>query len=358
MKPAVWLILLSTASLSGCASNPFSASAPMHVPEALYQPAFYSVGNGLSPAPSGKGVSRRNVHLSQLMAEASLPVAPARKTVSARDRKKALVFYGSGLNAAYSGRYSGALYLLRQSYKFNPNSAKTLSALAQVSMKLGDTAGADRYLKSALHLNPLDPKLQLQAAALDLSHGRGKAALQRLLIARKSPQLKADSPLLPRIDFLLGAALQSRGYYGAAAEAYQQTALLLKQPSVTYQFNSHDHRLMRSRGLIHFLIGRNSLLAGRYPTAAACFATARRLSTLRSNRRTSVSVGCRPKKSAVIAESACGGSRWAASARVTHLIASSRRPVQTASTINFCTVEIFAGCSLQSRASVRRAVRV
>jgi tetratricopeptide (TPR) repeat protein len=276
MKPAVWLMLLSAASLSGCASNPFSASAPMHVPEALYQPAFYSVGNGLSPAPSEKGVLRRNVRLSQLMAEASLPVAPAHKTVSARDRKKALVFYGSGLNAAYSGRYSGALYLLRQSYKFNPNSAKTLSALAQVSMKLGDTAGAERYLKSALHLNPLDSKLQLQAAALDLSHGREKAALQRLLIARKSPQLKADSPLLPRIDFLLGAALQSRGYYGAAAEAYQQTALLLKQPSVTYQFNSHDHRLMRSRGLIHFLIGRNSLLAGRYRTAAACFAAARR----------------------------------------------------------------------------------
>ena len=276
MKPAVWLMLLSTASLSGCASNPFSASAPMHVPEALYQPAFYSVGKGLSPTPVGKGVSRRNVHLSQLMANTSLPVAPARKTVAPVDQKKALVFYGSGLNAAYRGRYSGALYLLLQSYKFNSNSAKTLSALAQVSLKLGDTAGADRYMKSALHLNPLDPKLELQAAALDISHGRRKASLQHLLIARKSPQLKADSPLLPRIDFLLGTSLQARGYYRAAAEAYQQTALLLEQPSVTYQFNLQDHRLMRSRGLIHFLIGRNSLLAGRYRTAAACFAAARR----------------------------------------------------------------------------------
>ncbi|MGC8560483.1 MAG: tetratricopeptide repeat protein [Phycisphaerae bacterium] len=276
MKPAVWLMLLSTASLSGCASNPFSASAPMHVPEELYQPAFYSVGKGLSPAHSGEDVSRRNVRLSRLMAEVSLPVVPARKTVSPVDQKKALVFYGSGLNAAYQGRYSGALYLLLQSDKFNPNSAKTFSALAQVSLKLGDTAGADRYMKSALHLNPLNPKLQLQAAALDISHGRRKASLRHLLIARKSPQLKADSPLLPRIDFLLGAALQSRGYYGAAAEAYQQTASLLKQPSVTYQFNVQDHRLMRSRGLIHFLIGRNSLLAGHYRTAAACFDVARR----------------------------------------------------------------------------------
>lgn len=276
MKVRHWFVLISAMPLAGCATRSMPISAPMHVPEALYQPVFYTVGNGLSPGPLSTRRQRSQIPLDRMLARAQPPKMAARKPVSRRHRKKALTYYGLALNAIYRGRYAGARFLLEQSVRLDPGATRTLSALAQVASKLGDRAGAAKYLKSALALAPENPRLELQAAALDLSRHQPGKALQRLLIARTSPQLKADSPLLPRIYFLLGVALQSRGYYTAAAEAYQQVLSQLRQSPVTYQFNARDRRLKRSRGLIHFLIGRNSLLAGRYRLAAMNFVAARK----------------------------------------------------------------------------------
>ncbi len=272
MKRSAWFLLMTVASISGCAANQFHPSAPMHVPTAFYKPIFYSVGQGLNAPTLAHGDARRHVRLMQILAAVKMPIVPSTGKAHGKQREKALSLYGLGLNAMYRGQYAGARYLLSQSRKLDPHGIKILMALGQVSSRMGDTADADRYFSLALRLDPQNPLLQVHAA--QFARGDNAAVLRHLLIARQSPQLKADSPWLPRIDLLLGAALQANGYYRAAETAYRQVATLLHTPAVTYQFNRQDRRLLHSRGLIEFLIGRNALLAGHPQDAIIAFTVA------------------------------------------------------------------------------------
>ncbi len=274
MKHTAWLLLMVVGSLAGCTANQFTPSTPMHVPEALYQPAFYSVGQGLNISTAANDEARRQARLSQIVAAVRIPPVPAAHHVKAQRRQKALSLYGLGLGAMYTGRYTGARYFLLQSCQLDPYSVKTFIALGQVSARLHHAAAANRYYRSALELDPQNPRLQMLAAAG--AHGDERAVLRHLLIARQSPQLKADSPLLPRINILLAAALQANGYYRAAESVYRQTTTELNTPRVTYQFNPQVRRLVRSRGLIEFLVGRNALLAGQPQAAVAALSVARK----------------------------------------------------------------------------------
>lgn len=274
MKHTAWLMLIAAAVLPGCSANEFTPTAPMHVPHIFYQPAYYSVGKGLNAQMVAGKAARRRVRLSKLLAAVKMPAIPPVHQVSKKQQQKALVLYGLGLNAMYGHRYSGARYLLSQSIKLNPYSVKALIAMGEVSARLGETVAADRYWRSAYQLDPQNPRLQMYAAQRE-SHDKA-TELQHWLMARKSPQLKPDSPLLPRIDLSLGAALQANGYYRAAESVYRQAAILLLAPAVAYQFNPLDQRLIKSRGFVEFLVGRNALLAGWPQAAVAAFSVARK----------------------------------------------------------------------------------
>lgn len=123
------------------------------------------------------------------------PPVPQDKTHTLNRTSRSLAIYSQAHMAALEGDYPAALTLLRDALLLDSSSAFLYSSIAEIKLKIGQTAEAVEYLKKAIKLDPSYRPPFVMAGSIMAAAGKDWDAVEYLRKALKLDPSKEDAYL-------------------------------------------------------------------------------------------------------------------------------------------------------------------
>jgi len=130
------------------------------------------------------------------------------------------------LNEAFSA--------LNKAVKVNPENQRAHMLLAAIYQKRGDSAAAQKEIKTALALNPSNPFFHLRLGLLLRNEGKYKEALKELTIAKQS------MPNRPDLLFHIGMTYKAEGHCQEAVPNLEKFLIASKRDNGRFAGLKHD----------------------------------------------------------------------------------------------------------------------